>query len=337
MGRMIQTVLFGWLLASASGCSVRTTEPGEVGVKVNLLTGLDSEIYAPGGTYFFPPLITDFYTFATQTQTLTMLADPSAGDREGKDDLEFKTRDGNDVGVDVTILYRIEPSMAPYILTRVARNDSSLKERIVRPMARSIVRDVLNELSSEDIYSGKKFEAADRARVALDGELAQYGVRCDNVILGDHRFHGRYQSAINDRKVYDQKVNTTRSAAENVKREYEAKLESARGEVEQTIAAENGLARQAMLGADAYYVARQKESEAILAEKTAKAEGVREMNEALAGAGGRVMVKRKIAENLKGKRIVVLPGGDGDMGVQKLDVNALIQMYAATSALGTGK
>ena len=333
----IKTFLFGGLLIAITGCSVHATEPGQVGVKVNLLTGLDPDIYAPGGTYFFPPLITDFYTFSTQTQTLTMLADPTAGDREGKDDLEFKTRDGNDVGVDVTILYRIEPALAPYILTSVARDDASLKEHIVRPMARSMVRDVLNELSSEDIYSGKKFEAADRARLALDEALSQYGVRCDNVILGDHRFHERYQSAINDRKVYDQKVNTTRSAAENVVREYEAKLESSRGQVEQTIAAENGLARQSMLSSDAYYVARQKEAEAILAEKTAKAEGVRKMNEALAGAGGRVMVKRKIAENLKGKRIVVLPGGAGDMGVQKLDVNALIQMYAATSALDTSK
>ena len=95
----IKTLLFGGLLIAITGCSVHATEPGEVGVKVNLLTGLDPDIYAPGGTYFFPPLITDFYTFSTQTQTLTMLADPTAGDREGKDDLEFKTRDGNDVGV----------------------------------------------------------------------------------------------------------------------------------------------------------------------------------------------------------------------------------------------
>lgn len=335
MGKRIQTVLFGVALLLLNACSVHATEAGEVGVKVNLLTGLDPEVYAPGGTYFFPPLITDFYTFSTQAQTLTMLADTSAGDRAGKDDLEFKTRDGNDVGVDVTILYRIDPAMAPFILVNVARDDQSLKESIVRPMSRSIVRDVLNELSSEDIYSGKKFEAADRARLTLDAALSQYGVRCDNVILGDHRFHERYQAAINDRKVYDQKVNTTRSAAENVKREYEAKLESARGQVEQTIAQQNGLAQQSMLAADAYYVARQKEAEAILAEKKAKAEGVRQMNEALAGAGGRVMVKRKIAESLKGKRIVVLPGGSGDMGVQKLDVNALLQMYAATSAMGS--
>ncbi len=319
---------------SLSGCAVHSTEANEVGVVVNLLTGLDPEIRAPGSTYLLPPLISDWYVFSTQAQTLTMVADPNAGDRDSKDDLEFKTRDGNDVGVDVTILYRVEPDKAPYILTSVARDDQSLKERIVRPMARSIVRDVLNELSSEDIYTGRKFEAAERARVVLDGALAQYGVRCDNVILGDHRFHERYQAAINDRKVYDQKANTARSAAENIKREWEARLEATRGEVDQRIAQENGRAQQAMLESDAYYVTRQKEAEAILAEKSANAEGIRKMNEALSGAGGRVMVKRKIAETLKGKRIVVLPGGSNDASVQRLDVNELLKMYAATSGLG---
>ncbi len=323
------------LLMVQSGCAVHTTEANEVGVVVNLLTGLDPEYRPPGATYILPPLITDWYVFSTQAQTLTMVASPDQGDRPGKDDLEFKTRDGNDVGVDVTILYRLEPDKAPYVLTSVARDDLSLKERIVRPMARSIVRDVLNELSSEDIYTGRKFEAAERARVVLDEQLAQYGVRCDNVILGDHRFHDRYQAAINDRKVYDQKANTARSASENVKREWEAKLEATRGEVDQRIAQENGLAQESMLKADAYFITRQKEAEAILAEKSANAEGIREMNDALAGAGGRVMVKRKIAEKLNGKRIVVLPGGDNGASVQRLDVNELLKMYAASSALGT--
>lgn len=318
----------------APGCSVHTTAATEVGVRVNLLSGIEPEVYAPGGTYFFAPFITDWYTFSTQARQLAMVADPSAGSRGERDDVEFKTRDGNDVAVDVTVIYRIEPREAPRVLQTVARDDSQLEELIVRPLVRSMVRDVLNELSSEDIYTGKKFQAGERARVVLDTALARYGMRCDNVVLGDHRFHERYQEAINNRKVYDQKVNTLRSAAENVKREWEAKLEAARGEVDRAIAAENGKAQQSMLEADAYYISRQKEAEAILAEKTAAAQGIREMNEALAGGGGRVMVKRKIAENLKGKRIVVLPGGASGANVQSLDINELLQTYTANKALG---
>lgn len=319
--RMILAALAA-LLLFAPGCITFSTDSTEVGVHVNMLTGLDEEVYPPGGTYFFAPLITDWYTFSTQAQTLKMTADPNDGDRRGKDDVEFKTKDGNDVGVDVTIIYRIISQKAPHILTQVARSDRDLKDRILRPMARSIVRDILNELTSEDIYAGQKFTAADKAQAALTAALEPYGVQCDNVILGDHRFHEAYQEAINNKKINDQKVNTNRSKAENVKREWEAELESAKGQVEQRLAQERGRVEQIKLDADAYYVA---------AEKTANAQAILAMNEALAGSGGRIMVKRKVAEVLKGKRIVVLPGGgEGSMGLQKMDVNQLLQTYAVT-------
>ena len=314
----------------ASGCAVQTTGANEVGVRASLITGLDEAVYAPGGTYFFAPFLTDWYVFSTQAQTLPMIADPSVGDRASKDDLEFKTRDGNDVGVDVTIIYRLVPDKAPYVLQNVARDDRAIRERVVRPMARSIVRDVLNELSSEDIYAGKKFEAATGAKEALDAALKPYGLRCDDVVLGDHRFHERYQKAINDRKVYDQQVNTQKSAAENIQREWEARLETTKGEVERLLAQERGKAEQSMLKADAYYITREREAEAIVAEKAAQAQGIREMNEALSGSGGRVMVKRRIADALKGKKIVVLPGGAGGVGLQKLDVNELMETWAVS-------
>jgi regulator of protease activity HflC (stomatin/prohibitin superfamily) len=318
------------LFLALAGCTMHSTESNEVGVRVNLVTGLDSEIYPPGGTYFLF-ILSDWYTFSTKAQTLEMTAARTEG-AEASGDLEFKTSDGNDIGVDVTVIYRLVPEQASHVLTQVARNDVSLKDSIVRPLARSIIRDVLNELTSEDVYAGKKFQAADKARLALDAALTPYGLRCDNVILGDHRFHDRYQAAINDRKVFDQQANTLQSAAENVQREWEAKLEATKGEVEKKIAQQNGLQQQKMIEADAYYIARQKEAEAILAEKTASAEGIQKMNQALAGSGGRVMVKRRIAEALQGKKIVVLPGGSSAVDVQKLDVNSLLKTYVAAEA-----
>lgn len=320
------------LLSFSSACVPYTTSPTEVGIAVNMVLGMEEGVYAPGGTYFLAPFVTDWYTFSTQAQTLTMLADQAQGDRPNKDDLEFKTRDGNDVAVDVTVLYRLIPDKAPIVLKTVATNVHELKELIVRPLARSIIRDVLNELTSEDVYAGKKFEAAEKARVQLNASLSAYGLTCDNVILGDHRFHERYQKAINDKKVFDQQVNTHKSAAENIKREWEAKLEATKGEVERLIATENGRAEQAKLESDAFFISKQKEAEALLAEKQANAEGVQKLNEALAGSGGRVMVKRRVAEALKGKRIVLLPGGNG-MGLQKLDVNELLRTYGVVDSM----
>jgi len=316
------------LIVAASGCVSHSTGSNEVGVVANWFTGLSQELYAPGQTYFFVPFINDWYTFSTQTQTLAMTAAVTGGDRAVKDDLEFKTRDGNDVGVDVTVLYRIDPQKAPLVLAKVARDDDAVKEKIVRPLARAIPRDCLNELTSEEIYTDKKFKAADCAVVALNKALEPYGLVCENVAFADHRFHPGYQKAIVDKKVFDQQVNTNKSAAESAQREWEANLEKTRGDVEQKIAAEKGKAEQMTLDADAYYFSKQKDAEAILAEKKASAQGIRKLNQAMAGSGGRTRVKLKIAAALQGKRIVVLPAGAGTASLNKLDVNALLSQTA---------
>ncbi|MEW5851081.1 MAG: SPFH domain-containing protein [Myxococcota bacterium] len=317
------------LVVLAVGCVPYSTAPNEVGVRVNKITGVDSRVHPPGGTYFFAPFITDWYTFNTRTVALEMTA-KGTGDAE---DVEFKTRDGNDVAVDVTVLYHIDPAKAVDILTKGARNDEELREVLIRPLARAIPRDALNGLTSEDIYTSKKFDAAREAVEKLNAVLATYGVVVESVNLGDHRFHGEYQKAINDKKVFDQEVNTNRSAAENAKREWEANLERTRGDVEQSIATERGAAEQSNLEADAYYYAKQKEAEAILAEKEARAKGIRKLKEAMSGTGGRTRIKMKIAEALRGKRIVVVPTSTGSgVSINKLDVNDLIQQSVTREA-----
>jgi hypothetical protein len=53
------------------------------------------------------PLIHDWYVFDTKTQTVEM----KGSDNSRQDDaLDFKTRDGNDVSVDVTVLYHVDPA-----------------------------------------------------------------------------------------------------------------------------------------------------------------------------------------------------------------------------------
>jgi hypothetical protein len=81
------------------------------------------------------------------------------------------------------------------------------------------------------------------------------------------------------------------------------------------------VAQQKRLQADAYFEAKKLEAEAILAEKTANAEGIQKLKEAMAGTGGRTMVKLRIAEALRGKRIVLFPTSDGALNLQRTDIN----------------
>ncbi len=320
----------------ATGCVSHKTRETEVGVLVcKFSVGCDSKgvqktLYPPGSTNFFAPWIRDFYTFDIKMQNLEMSLSRTGGDRRERDDLQFKTTDGNDISMDVTVVWQIKPEAAPDLLQNVGKSTAEVKEKLVRPMARTYVRDVLNELDSEAVYNAdKRFEKAEKAREVLAGRLAPYGVVVTQVILHEHRFNPEYERIIHDRKLAEQRAEQLKSETQSAEQEALRNLETARGSVAAKIAAATGELEQTKLTADAQYYRSQQGSEAILAERTANAKAIAKRNEALRGAGGRAMVKLRLAEALEGKSIIIVPSGANGLGVNKLDLNKLIQSQIA--------
>jgi regulator of protease activity HflC (stomatin/prohibitin superfamily) len=326
------------MILAATGCVSHKTRETEVGVLVCKFSigceskGVQRTLYPPGSTNFFAPWIRDFYTFDIKIQNLEMVLDNKRGDRSGHDDLQFKTTDGNDISMDVTVIWQITPEAAPDLLQNVGKSTAEVKEKLVRPMARTYVRDVLNELTSESVYNAdKRFEKAEQAREVLAGVLAPYGIVVTQVILHEHRFNAEYERIIHDRKLAEQRAEQLKSETLSAEQEALRNLETARGKVAADIAAANGELEQTKLSSDAEYFQSQQGAEAIMAERAANAKAIAKRNEALRGAGGRAMVKLKLAEALEGKAIIVVPSGANGLGVTKLDLNKLIQSQLADS------
>ena len=112
--RIAIAALVSAALLCATACTPHATEVTEVGVKFNKITG-STEVEPAGATYFFMPIINDWTKYDVSTQSLIMTARVAEGDRDKKDDLRFKTRDGNDIETDVTVRWRIDPSKAATI------------------------------------------------------------------------------------------------------------------------------------------------------------------------------------------------------------------------------
>ena len=314
----------------AAGCVSHSTAETEVGVLVCKLgigcahQGVQEDVYPPGSTTFFAPWIRDFYTFDVKIQNLEMSASATGGDRAEKDDLQFKTTDGADVSMDVTVVWGVDSKMAPNLLETVGKSTDEVKEKLVRPMARTIVRDVLNHLDSESIYNAdKRFQAAEVAHTQLADALTPYGLLVSQVILHEHRFPAEYEKIIHERKLAEQHAEQLKSEAEAAQQEALRDLEGARGKVASDIAQAQGQLDKAKLESDAQLYQQQQNAEAIVAERQAKAQAIAKRNEALKGTGGRAMVKLRIAEALTGKNIVLVPGGGGS-SLQRLDVNKLM-------------
>jgi regulator of protease activity HflC (stomatin/prohibitin superfamily) len=322
------------LLALTAGCTFHSTDSTEVGVltrKIGLFgkSGVQQETYPPGATYTFPAFITDWNVYNVALQNLPMVRSVQKGDRASRDDVEFKTHDGNDIAVDVTVAWRIDPGKTPWILEHVGGSTPEVRENLVRPACRSIVRDVLNAMTSEEFYvSEKRFLKAEEARERLAQVLAPEGVIVERVILGEHHFHPDYEKVIHDKKLAEQTAERMVSEGHAAQQEALRNLETAKGQVAQKIATARGSLDQVKLHADADFFRAQREAEAILAEKKARAKGVEKTNQAMSGAGGRTLVKLSVADALRGKQIVFLPSGGKSGGLQTMNLNDLLARFA---------
>jgi regulator of protease activity HflC (stomatin/prohibitin superfamily) len=320
------------LCLGLGGCIFKSTGETEVGVRTVLFslfgeTGVEETIHAPGSTYFILPVINDWNTFDTKLQNLEMTIHSSSGDRGGRDDLLFKTVDGNDISLDVIIAYRIDPEKAPHILQHVAKNDWELREKIMRTVARSVPRDVFGELKTEEFYvSGNRQAKAEEARRRLQEMLDPMGIVVERVLPKDYRFNPAYQQAIEGKKIADQLVEKNKASTRAAYEEFQMKIEEARGEVNKMIAKADGEYTRNKIEADAYFEQQKRIAEAIEAEGQAEAEGIAKLNQALAGAGGETMVKLEVAKSLEGKQIILLPISEGGMNLKTTDVNRLLEL-----------
>ncbi len=102
---------------------------------------------------------------------------------------------------DVNVMWRIDPLKVGDVIAQVGKSVDEIKERMVRPYSRSVIRDVFNEISSEEYYQvAIKNKTAARAKEQLAAELLSHGIIVDMLQVHQHRFDHEYQNAINAQK-----------------------------------------------------------------------------------------------------------------------------------------
>src|SRR5687767_9338147 len=337
MKRTLIALAAASLLLATTACTPHNTGATEVGIRFNKITRA-TEVAPPGATYFFTPIVNDWTKFYVSTRSLVMSAQATNAHRGKKDDLRFKTKDGNDIETDVTVRWRIDPSKAVRIWELAAPSTQLLEDRLVRPQARSYVRDVLNRLDSEEYYNPDlRFRAANDATRILGAHLAPYGVIVEQVILGNFAFKPDYQKLINGRKEAEKQ-------AEKLEAEILATLESNKANLQQKISElteqltrAEGELEQAKRAADAYLGRREQEAQAVIAEKTAVSEGIRRERAALNGSAGDAYVSLQLIDALQKKeirQIPKLPNGnviiDGNKLLQQMGIFRVIQQQQQT-------
>ena len=324
-------VLLVFLVAvTLGGC--KNTSSTEVGVRTNLLGIVEKrgaqQTYSPGGTYVIMPFVNSWTTLPLSQQNLLMNANPKEGDRPIPDDITFKTKDGNNVHIDVNLMWRIDPSKAGEVVSHVGDNIDEVRERIVRPMARSVIRDVFNEITSEEYYQvAVKNRVADKARDDAAIALAPYGILIDMLQVQQHRFDDEYQAAINAQKQAEADVQTLMEQQKNVEVQKHTELEGKRAAWNQRLEEAQGAAGKTKNEADGYYQTKTNDAKAVIATAQAEAEGIKKEAEALSKLGGDAYVKMQVSKIISKKKFLLVPTSN----VATMDINNMVNFLVGRS------
>lgn len=313
----IGVALLVFIVVSLS--SFHSTDSTEVGVRtIKWLghKGVESKVYQPGSAYFFLPIFNDWDTFDTRLQVVEM---------KGGGQLVLKTRDGNDLFVDVTFSYHIDPQKAPYIRQYVAKSDVELREKVFKTVARSRTRDFLGALSTDEFtHTEDRNKAVELAKVGLQEIFDTYGIVLERVAVMDYRFDPDYLKVITEKKVAEAKTLEVRAQLEAQREANKRLLNESEGQVKATIATILGRYSNTVSAAEAEFDQKKVLADAILTEGTNSALSIVKQREAMASAGGETQIQLAFATNLIGKRIIMIPSGNA-LNLQTLDLNKALE------------
>ncbi len=199
--------------------------PGHVGVVYDLGRGvLNSPMHE--GLNFAIPVWQRVTLFDTRIQEYTMSATLDEGALRKDDSLDAPTSDGQQVKVDATVLFKIDPEKAPEILKTIGMD---YVDKIIRPFSRSQIRMVISRYTAPAIYSEKRQEAETIMTTELGELLKPKNLVLDKVLLRAVYFSPEYSKAIEQKVIAEQKVKQAEFEVKEATQRAQAKIAEAKG------------------------------------------------------------------------------------------------------------
>jgi len=151
--------------------------PGEIGVKT-LFGKVQNEVLR-SGLHFINPLM-EVRRLDIKTQNYTMSGIHDEGQQPGDDAIRVLTSDGLEVTIDLTVLYKLLPSEAPKLLKETGED---YRDKIVRPLTRTKIRDNAVYYEAISLYSGKRDEFQQRIFKSIETDFNKRGLILEQLLV----------------------------------------------------------------------------------------------------------------------------------------------------------
>lgn len=225
LGLAIPVVAGGLVLLVLLSTSVRVVGVGHGLVIFNTLT--KGFRLARQGVAVVPPVISATQDYDLRRLEYTMSGVSGEGRKTNIDDsLWSPTREGLQVGIDLTVWHHLDPAQVVTIHQKIGPD---YEEKIIRPAVRSVIRLVISEYAVMDVYSSKRAQIQDEINQKIKALVEKDGFIIDEVVLRDVRFTPEFAKAIEAKQIAQQSAEQMKYTLEKEEKEAERKVIEARG------------------------------------------------------------------------------------------------------------
>jgi len=152
---------------------------GANSVEAQVLYGSVQNDVLSSGLHMINPLV-DVQRLDIKTQNYTMSGIHDEGQQPGDDAIRVLTSDGLEVTIDLTVLYKLLPSEAPKLLKETGED---YRDKIVRPLTRTKIRDNAVYYEAISLYSGKRDEFQQRIFKSIETDFNKRGLILEQLLV----------------------------------------------------------------------------------------------------------------------------------------------------------
>jgi len=224
-------------------------QPDQRGVVISALApkGYREEPLQPGLRWIIP-FFENVVFYPISRQSYTMSIAPLEGQMPGDDSVAARTSDGQEIFLDASIIYAIDP--ADVVDVHIVWQDRFTDE-LVRPLTRGIIRDAVSQYGVQQVYSTQRAAMTEEIRKNLTAKLADNGLILSDFVLRNITFSPEYAASVEQKQIAEQLAQQAKFVVEQRKQEAEQARQSAQGQADSVVIRAQGDAEARLIAADA--------------------------------------------------------------------------------------
>jgi regulator of protease activity HflC (stomatin/prohibitin superfamily) len=285
------------ILLSSVSAGLVFIQPEERGVVISALSpiGYREEPLQPGLRWIIP-FFENVITYPISKETYTMSIAPNEGEIQGDDSITARTADGQEIFVDASVIFSIDP--AEVVKVHIAWQDR-YSDDLVRPLARGVIRDVVSQFGVEEVVTSQRVLMVQEISDQMTTKLEANGLILVDFILRNITFSTEYAASVEQKQIAEQLAQQAVFVVEQRKQEAEQARQAATGQADAIVIRAQG-------DADALIIAANAEAEARVIEATAEREALLLIAEALEN-NDNLLLYQYISKIAPGLQVMLLP------------------------------